>query len=430
MPYSCARDGSKKGAGRRQRKLDSEGKRLNTAHSTSEGVLAFAAVRASTERTGTVRKLWLARTHKRCIAFGWRTTQGEYLPFETAVSASPGQKTRRATTTGLTALFCLTDRGVPLGRGLRDGKACAAGRHTHTVLVCLPQQTYFHAFRTLPELVAAARADEPVHVSRPPSKRAPPPRAPYLVSLSSEHLAGPEVLGVCVRSIEGELAVTSNAVRSFREGQHRIGEGRCEEEAKRGREPQVRNWHASSTDPTSLTVAHKECTTGVSQTEEALPENTPPTYMGWIIVEARPKTPANAVHCFLAGVLTWEPKTNRLYSIARYWVRSLDGLSGKCWGEFLYDHLAIEDSGVLDSRMRDMEAILAAFANVDTAIGRLMAAILSVDASATSASASIAKRLAVHVTSSIAIAEQIVVLRRHSLLSLARARELGSLAHQ
>lgn len=140
--------------------------------------------------------------------------------------------------------------------------------------------------------------------------------------------------------------------------------------------------------------------------------------------------PTAAVHGFLVGAPFYEPETKSLPKLSRYWERTLDGLCGRNWGEFVYDQLAIVDSDVLDSRMRDMEGILVAFGEVDKSIARLLSLALAVDPSATSPVALLAKRAAMDITASINIAEELIAFRSTGLLYLARAHELETLTHQ
>ncbi len=108
----------------------------------------------------------------------------------------------------------------------------------------------------------------------------------------------------------------------------------------------------------------------------------------------------------------------------------MDRIKGRAWGDFVYDQLAIVDSDLFTAHLQDMEKVLVAFAGVDKAIQRIYEAALGQDLSVKSWVALHAEGLAMDVTASINIVEDILVFRRTGLLVLQDAKERCSLDFQ
>ncbi len=179
----------------------------------------------------------------------------------------------------------------------------------------------------------------------------------------------------------------------------------------------------------------EDITTNASTDDSSVDPSSFPSYMstglGSIIADlGLNDSPASAVHGHLVSAVFYEPDTKILPKLNRYWERALDGIKGRAWGDFVYDQLAIVDSDLFTARLKDMEDVLFAFAGVEKAIQRICEAAVRRDPLAKSSVALCVKGLAMDVTTSMNIVEEILVFRRTGLLVLQDAKEHCSLDFQ
>lgn len=108
----------------------------------------------------------------------------------------------------------------------------------------------------------------------------------------------------------------------------------------------------------------------------------------------------------------------------------MHGLTGRVWGEFAYDQLAIPDSEVYQVKVKDFELALQEMERVEEVARAIRNRAFEKDPSATNGLYNEADALVTEFSRAQLVLQEIVLLRRNGLSSLESSKRSSSLEFQ